>query len=560
MSLDRRELFRAVTAIGIGSTTFQRAVAAETQKAAADEIATITVEMVKNAEWISGVTLTEADRKAVANSLNGSVNSLKASRKIELPNSVAPAFQFNPTPNSIAAAEPRGTVTAPTAEVRKHEDGNDLAFFSLADQATLIRTKKISSVELTKLSLERFKKYDPALLCVITQMETLALKQAAAADQEIAAGNYRGPLHGIPWGAKDLIAYPGYPTTWGAGHFKDQKLDVKATVAKQLEDAGAVLVAKLSLGSLAWNDNWFGGMTRNPWNVKQGSSGSSAGSCSAVAAGLVPFAIGSETLGSIVSPSTRCGVTGLRPTFGRVSRHGCMALSWTMDKLGPIARSAEDCALVFGAIHGADGLDPTAVTKTFHWPRKDGAKGLRVGYIETATAVGQREELKTLQDAGAKLVLIKLPTNFPLAMMQDILDVEAAAAFDDLTLAGVREGIGMWPNTFRAGRFISAVDYIRANRHRTMLMQEMAKLFETIDLYVGGNDLLITNLTGHPSICMPNGFRKANGIETPTAITFSGRLYGETDLLAAAHAFQTATQYHLKHPPMDKVTKENVGL
>ncbi len=560
MAFDRRELFRAIAAAGIGSATFQRAVAAEAQKAATDEIATITVEMVKSAEWISGVTLTDADRKAVASSLNGSLKSLAASRKIELPNSVAPAFQFNPTPNAIPASEPRGTVVAPTAEVRKHRDGDDLAFFSLAEQATLIRTKKISSVELTKLSLERFAKYNPALLCVITQTESLALKQAAAADEEIAAGKYRGPLHGIPWGAKDLIAYPGYLTTWGAGHFKEQKLDVKASVAKRLDAAGAVLVAKLSLGSLAWNDTWFGGMTRNPWNVKQGSSGSSAGSCSAVAAGLVPFAIGSETLGSIVSPSTRCGVTGLRPTFGRVSRHGCMALSWTMDKLGPIARSAEDCALVFAAIHGADGLDPTAVDKTFHWPRKDGVKGLRVGYTEKPTAIAEREELKALQDAGAKLVPIELPGNFPMPMMKDILEVEAAAAFDDLTVAGVRDGIGKWPDTFRAGRFVAAVDYIRANRHRTMLMQEMAKLFETIDLYVGGNDLLITNLTGHPSICMPNGFRKANGIESPTAITYTGRLYGETDLLAAAQAFQSATQYHLKHPPMDKVTKENAGL
>jgi len=557
MSIDRRELFRAVAAVGIGSTTFQRAVAQEAKKAA-DAVTSITPDMVKNAEWISGVTLTDADRKAVANSLTNSLKDLAASRKIDLPNSVAPAIQFNPQPNRFPQIEEPGVATPPKLDLKKPATNDDLAFLSLAEQSHLLQSRQISSVELTKLLLERFKKYDPALLCVIAQTEDLALKQAAAADRQLPKPGSKSPLLGIPWGAKDLIGYPGYPTTWGAGHFKEQKLETKATVAKRLDDAGAVLVAKLSLGALAWNDVWFGGMTRNPWNVKQGSSGSSAGSCSAVAAGLVPFAIGSETLGSIVSPSTRNGVTGLRPTFGRVSRHGCMALSWTMDKLGPIARSAEDCALVLAAIHGADGLDPTAVTRTFNWPRPSGVKGLRTGYFETAKAEG--EEVKILKDAGATLVPIKLPTGFPMAMMQDILDVEAAAAFDDQTLQGVREGLGLWPNTFRAGRFVSAVDYIRANRHRTVLMQEMTKVFEKVDLYIGGNDLLITNLTGHPTVCMPNGFRNANGIETPTAITFTGRLYGETDLLAAAHAFQIATSYHRKRPPMDKVTKENAGL
>ena len=311
-----------------------------------------------------------------------------------------PAFRFDPTPGEPPYTGPRGTVEPPKMELAKPGTDDDLAFLPLAKLAHLVRTKQVSSVELTKLYLDRLKKYDPALLCVVSLTEELALKQAKQADEEIAAGKYRGPLHGIPWGAKDLIAYPGYKTTWGAGPYKDQTLDTKATVAKRLEEAGAVLVAKLTLGALAMGDQWFGGMTRNPWNVKEGSSGSSAGSAAAVAAGLVGFAIGSETLGSIVSPCTRCGVTGLRPTFGRVSRHGCMTLSWTMDKLGPIARSVEDCALVFGAIHGADGLDPTAVDRPFDWPAKKGPKGLKVGYFETKKSPDERKELKMLKDLG----------------------------------------------------------------------------------------------------------------------------------------------------------------
>lgn len=561
---DRRGLFRAAAALGFGTATFHRAVAAGAARTADEPKAdppTVTPEMVEEAEWVAGVALTEDQRKAAAAALTRTLRGLAAGRKIALPNSVAPAVQFNPAPGLPPYTGPRGTVELPTGDVKKPADGDELAFLPLAKLARLIRTKQISSVELTTLYLDRLRKYDPALLCVVTFTDDLALRQARQADEELANGVCRGPLHGVPWVAKDLISYPGYKTTWGAGHFKDQTLHVKATVAKRLEDAGAVMVAKTTLGALALGDQWFGGKTRNPWDVKRGSSGSSAGSVSAVAAGLAGFGIGSETLGSIVSPSAECGVTGLRPTFGRVSRFGCMTLSWTMDKVGPLARSVEDCALVFGAIHGADGLDPTAVNQTFDWPGKVDLKGVRVGYFEGKKGPDERDDLKVLKSLGVTLVPIKLPDSVPVGAIYPVLGVESAAAFDDITRQGVTDGIGPWGTTFRANRFVSAVDYLRANRLRTLLMREMAKLMQTVDVYVdpGRTDLTLTNLTGHPSVCLPNGFRKQGESEMPTATLFTGRLYGETTLLTVAHAYQEATGHHRRHPDMAKVTKEAAG-
>ncbi len=297
-------------------------------------------------------------------------------------------------------------------------------------------------------------------------------------------------------------------------------------------------------------DRWFGGMTRNPWNPKQGSSGSSAGSASATVAGLVGFALGSETLGSIVSPCRECGASGLRPTFGRVSRYGCMTLSWSMDKIGPIARSIEDCALVFGAIHGFDGLDAAAVDRPYSWPSSRDLRTLKVGYFEGGTAADKRDDLRVLRDLGVKLLPIKLPTTYPLGALQTILGTEAAAAFDDVTRAGITEGLNSWPQTFRHGQFVPAVEYLRANRIRGLIMQEMEETMSAVDLYVGGNDLLLTNLTGHPTAVLPNGFRKGGDGEVPNSITFTGRLYGETELLAVAHAYQQATGHHLRHPAL----------
>jgi Asp-tRNA(Asn)/Glu-tRNA(Gln) amidotransferase A subunit family amidase len=560
MTPNRRDIFRTVAAAGIGSVTFQKALAVTVSQQPKSTALTITPEMIEQAEWVSGIKLSEEERKAVAQSLNNSFRNVAAARKVALPNSVAPAVSFNPAPAIRPLAAPQSKVTLTPQDFKKPANAEDIAFLPVAKLAQLIRTKQITSTELTKLYLDRLKKYDPALLCVVTLTEELALKQAAQADAEIAAGKYRGPLHGIPWGAKDLIAYPGYKTTWGAEHFKNQEIDVKATVAKKLEEAGAVLVAKLTLGALALGDNWFGGMTRNPWNNKQGSSGSSAGSASAVAAGLVGFAIGSETQGSILSPSRVCGVTGLRPTFGRVSRHGCMTLSWSMDKLGPLTRSAEDCAIVLGAIHGFDGLDAAAVDQPFEWPSPKPLKELRVGIFGKQEETEKRPEIKAIKDLGVKLVPVQLPSDLPIVSLQTVLDVETAAAFDNITLDGVRDGLGFWATTFRRGRFIPAVDYLRALRIRTLLMERMQKLFESIDLYIGGNDILLTNQTGHPTISLLSGFSNSKNGPMPQTFTMTGSLYGEADLLHLAHAFQEATGHHLKRPNMEQVTPANAGL
>ena len=408
--------------------------------------------------------------------------------------------------------------------------------------------------------LTRLKRYGPELECVVTITEELALELARRADAELAAGHDRGPLHGIPWGAKDLLATKGYPTTWGAMPYRDQVIEQDATVVRKLTDAGAVLVAKLTMGALAWGDVWFGGKTRSPWDLEQGSSGSSAGSGAATAAGLVAFAIGTETHGSIVSPSTNCGLSGLRPTFGRVSRTGAMALSWSMDKIGPMCRSVADCVHVFNAIYGPDGVDLTVTERPFVWEPELDLQKLRIGYTPKefeAEYEGQANDLASLdvlRAMGVELIPIELP-DYPLKAMNFILSVEAAAAFDELTRSNrddllVRQIADAWPNRFRQARLIPAVEYVQANRLRMLVMQQMAQLMANVDLYLSpalhGANLLLTNLTGHPSVVVPNGFR-ANGL--PSTITFTGRLYEEATLLAAAQAYQAVTEHHLQHPP-----------
>jgi len=439
----------------------------------------------------------------------------------------------------------------------------EMAFYSVGQLSELIRTRRVSSEQLTTMYLGRLKRYGPKLECVITLTEELAMRQAKQADKEIAKGKYRGPLHGIPYGVKDLLAVKGYKTTWGSVPYKEQMIDEDATVIKRLEQAGAILVAKFTLGELAMGDVWFGGRTRNPWNYKQGSSGSSAGSAAATAAGLVGFAIGTETLGSIVSPSTRCGTTGLRPTYGQVSRTGAMALSWSMDKIGPLCRTVEDCALVFQAIRGPDGVDQSLYDVPFNYDPKVNWKKLRIGYLKMEFDSVRFNKsisdsvLAVLGGLGAKLIPIELP-KIPVENLRTILNAEAAAAFDDLTRNNqddlmVRQGKGAWPNSFRSSRFIPAVEYIRANRVRYQLIQEMQKLMKDIDVYVapsfGGSNLLLTNLTGHPCLVLPNGFTKEG---TPTSISFIGQLFGEAKLLAVAKQFQDATDFHLKHPTLEE--------
>jgi len=420
----------------------------------------------------------------------------------------------------------------------------------------------VTSRELTSMYLDRLKRYGPRLEAVITLTEDRAMRLARRADDEIALGRYRGPLHGIPWGAKDLLAARGYPTTWGARPYQDQVIDEDATVVRRLDEAGAVLVAKLTLGALAMGDYWYGGRTRNPWNLEQGSSGSSAGSAAATVAGLVGFAIGSETLGSIVSPSTRTGASSLRPTFGRVSRHGAMALSWTMDKLGPLCRSAEDCALVLAAIHGADGRDAAARTVPFDWRAERPLSELRVGYLRSAFEEEHRTQefddaaLEVIRGMGIEPIPVELPARYPLGALRIILNAEAGAAFDELTRSGrddllVRQTAGSWPNTFRTAQMIPAVEYIQALRVRTMVMGAMAAAMEGIDVFVtpsfGGSVLLMTNLTGHPAAVVPSGFTEKN---TPVSVSFIGKLWGDADALRVAKAFQDATGYHKRHPPL----------
>ena len=549
-AMNRRRLLGVLAGLGIGTATMQRALAQQVAEAGK-----ITPEMVRQAEWIAGLELTDEERAEVARSVQRTQSNFRALRKVKVDYSVTPAVMFDAAPHLRPATDVRrnrARLIEVAAPVRPKTD-EQLAFLPVTELSTLLRTRQVTSRELVKLYTARLKKYDPVLHCVVSYTEELAMKQAQRADREIAAGRYRGPLHGVPWGAKDLIAHPGYKTTWGATPFAEQVIDEKATVAARLEEAGAVLVAKLSLGALAQGDRWFGGMTRNPWNPEQGSSGSSAGSAASVAAGLVGFALGSETLGSIISPSRRCGTTGLRPTFGRVSRHGCMALSWSMDKIGPIARSVEDCALVLDAIHGFDGRDGTAVDQPFDWPAKRQVRDLKIGYVEGKQPAGERAELKVLGDLGATLVPIRLPEKYPIWPVTLILNTEASAVFDDLTRRGISEGLNSWPRSFRQGQFTPAVEYLRAQRVRTLLMREMRELMSQVDMYVDGNDLALTNLTGHPTVVLPAGFTRRGEIEQPFSITLTGRLFGESDLLAVAHAYQQATGHHLKHPPMERL-------
>jgi Asp-tRNA(Asn)/Glu-tRNA(Gln) amidotransferase A subunit family amidase len=521
---------------------------------------------IDGAAKIAGLEFTEKERDLMVEGVNELRKDYAEIRAVPLDNSVAPALHFDPRlPGFASEPGPRRFRPSRSGPVAAPDDLEELAFLPVTQLAQLVRTRQVSSVALTKMYIERLERFDPTLHCVITLTEERALAQAQRADRELAEGRYRGPLHGIPWGAKDLLAVRGYPTTWGATPFKEQRFDEDATVVKRLDRAGAVLVAKLSMGALANGDVWFGGKTRNPWKPEEGSRGSSAGSASAVAAGLVGFAIGTETRGSILSPCTRCGATGLRPTFGLVSRHGAMALSWSMDKIGPICRAVEDCALVFDAIHGPDGCDETVIDMPFSWDADRDPRDLRVGYLRSAfkEAPGNDQNewyefnlatLEAVRSMGIELVPIELP-EVPIGALGFILRVEAAAAFDEMTRTDVdntlvRQDPSAWPNRLRTARTVPAVEYIQANRVRRIAMREMARILEGIDVYLSptrGNNLRITNLTGHPAVVVPNGYR-ADG--TPTSVTFCGNLFRDSEALLLARAYQKATGFHLEHPQL----------
>lgn len=521
---------------------------------------------IQAAARLIGLEFTAAERKMMIEGVRRNLENYQQLRDIPLPNPVPPALVFQPWTVVAPLTAPQALQTSVPLPARPGlelpEDPRDIAFLPISDLARLIRSGRLTSLQLTEIYLARLKKYGPQLECVITLTEDLARKQARRADEEIASGRWRGPLHGIPYGAKDLLAVPGAPTTWGAAPFREQSLKETATVVARLREAGAVLAAKLTLGALAMGDVWFGGRTRNPWNPEQGSRGSSAGSAAATAAGLVGFAIGTETLGSIISPATRCGVSGLRPTFGRVSRFGAMALSWSMDKIGPLCRSAEDCALVLNAICGSDGKDTSVIDRPFAWDPALDILSLRIGYLEPAFQQESRSRdndlavLDALRGLGVELIPIRLP-DIPAGALRIILISEAAAAFDELTRSGrddlmVRQNRGAWPNSFRQARLIPAVEYIQANRVRTLLMRQMAELMRTVDVYVspsyGGNTLLYTNLTGHPVAVVPDGFDEKGA---PTSISFTGRLFREAEVLAVANAYQKATGFHLMFPDLE---------
>jgi Asp-tRNA(Asn)/Glu-tRNA(Gln) amidotransferase A subunit family amidase len=521
------------------------------QALAAQSSKDLTVEDIKNAEKLAGITLTDDQRKSTLGALKGSREGLDEIRKKGLLNEIPPAFTFVPHGKKPAPGARTSVKTIPLKKLKKPENDEDIAFLTVAELGTLIKSKQISCVQLTELYLARLKQFGPKLKCVITMTEDYARQRALELDTELKKGKYRGPLHGIPYGLKDLFAMKDYRTTWGAEPYKDQLITKNSTVVDKLEAAGAILVAKTSVGALAYGDLWFEGLTLNPWNSKQGASGSSAGSSSGMAAGLFGFAIGTETLGSIISPSHRCRVTGLRPTFGRVSRAGAMALSWTMDKAGPICRTAEDCALVFAAIHGADSRDPMSVTYPFNYTPITEWKKLKIGFVGKEIP-GKTVEL--LRGLGANVTRAEFSST-PNGL-DEVLSIEAAAAFDEIirdsrvdTMTG-----SLWPPIFRSAAMLTGVDYVQAMRARSLLMAQFEEELKDYDLILAperGDSLLVTtNLTGHPQLFVPLGLGESN---RPIGVSLIGRLYREDTLLGVGSAIQNSAMAFRLRPDLSQL-------
>ncbi|MDE2307808.1 MAG: amidase [Xanthomonadaceae bacterium] len=538
------------------------------------------------AEKLAQVTLTDAQRTMAAASwrtaMAGLLERRTGPRRVALEDGLAPATVWDPILPGHAAGPARDRFVASAVEVGPLPAREvDIAFAPVTHLAHWVRTRKLSSTRLTQIYIARIKRFDPRLRCVITLLEEHALRQAAQADREIAAGRYRGPLHGIPWGGKDLLDTAGIRTTYGAEPFRHRVPREDAAVVKRLDEAGAVLLAKLSMGALALNDIWFGGQTMNPWLPQEGSSGSSAGPAAATAAGLVGFAIGSETGGSIVSPSMRCGVTGLRPTYGRVPRTGAMTLCWTLDKLGPMARSVEDTMLVLRAISGPDGGDVASLPSSLDYDAGAPVKGLKVGYFPdwmkdpSATDV-DRASLQAMRRLGMRPTAVSLP-DWPYDSLNLILFAEAAAAFEELTLSGEADQLAMqvpdaWPNLFRESRFLSAVDFVQADRLRRKVALEMARLMSSVDLLLvpslRDEMLVISNNTGQPSLTLRTGFVEVDKARSdwapdpqrplptfspprrvPYGVTLIGRLFEEGTIARAGLALERAMGVANERPP-----------
>jgi Asp-tRNA(Asn)/Glu-tRNA(Gln) amidotransferase A subunit family amidase len=587
----RRRFLKAVPAAVAATVTVPAAVGA--QRGGAATPPKFGKDVLKCAEQIDGLQFTDAEEEMAVGGASRNLDSYDELRKLNIPLDTEPAVTFRPYRDQTRTSAP---TTAPAsrspnnaklaiakpAPVQVSAALDDLAFEPVTVLASLIESRRLTSTDLTSMYLDRLKRYGERLHCVVTLTEDLARAQAAAADKAIKAGKYRGPLHGIPFGVKDLFDTKGIRTTWGAKPYEHRVAEVDATIVERLRDAGGVLVAKLSMGALAQGGVWFGGSTRNPWSPDSSSSGSSAGPGAATAAGLVAFAIGTETRGSIISPSSTCGVVGLRPTYGRVSRYGAMALSWTMDKIGPMCRSVEDCALVFNAIYGSDGRDETVVDAPFTWNPDVPLSSLKIGFLANefepnagfgggggrggvnpdearrrseARSTLLKASLDVLRSAGAKLEPMSLP-EFPANALGFILSAEAATAFDDLTRSkGIdqltEQGPGAWPNTFRTSRFIPAVEYIRAQRARTLLNRQMDALMSKYDVFLsptGSASLGITNLSGHPAACLKAGFVD----DLPQALMITGRLYDEATVLRVALAYERATRWHTMNPPLEE--------
>ncbi len=568
----RRRTFLAYCgSLGLGSTLFPGVLWAHS----GGSPESVTSEMIDQAARLAGLQFSAGEREAMLETLQGNLELFRELREIHIDQNVAPPLHFSPmVPGQRLEEERKPFRPSPLPDVQRPPDLEEVAFWPVTHLGALIFRRQATSVELTRMYLGRLRRFDPVLECVVTFTEDLAMEEAERADAELAAGRYRGPLHGIPWGAKDILAKRGYPTTWGSEAYRDQVLDYDATVVQRLREAGAVLIAKLSTGEMARGDRWFGGRrTRNPWNPAQGSGGSSAGPGAATAAGLVGFSIGTETLGSILGPSRTCGITGLRPTFGVVSRHGAMPMSWSLDKVGPMCRSVEDCALVLDAIRGPDLLDLAVVDRPFNWDAGLPLSGLRVGYLveafeaeprggngaatraAQAARANDRATLEVLRELGVELRPFTLPEDAGMDALQTLL-VDEAAAFDELIQTGrvdllIQDREDPEGMLMRVARLFPGVEYVQMHRRRALLMRRMAEAMGDLHVYVaphgGSPNTSANNLTGHPGVSVPNGFAPDG---TPTGIQFIGRLYGEAEMLRLAKAFQDATGFHLRRPPL----------
>ncbi len=599
----RRSFLAYFSSIGLGASLLPGVLWAQAQQSETPEIS---LEMLQSALKLSGLEFSEADEKAMLNGANQSLNRYRELHALKIPNDVAPPFYFSAITPGMKVNRTRSPLVFSAPAVKRPANIEDLAFASVVDLGQLLKTRKITSMELTEMYLARLHKYNDKLNCVVTFLDDVARAQAKQADAEIAAGKYRGPLHGIPWGAKDIIAVKGYKTTWGSNAYKDQVIDEDASVIEMLRDAGAVLIAKVTTGELAQGDQWFGGQTKNPWNLEQGSSGSSAGPASATAAGCIAFGIGTETSGSILSPSGRCGITGLRPTFGRVSRYGVMALSWTQDRLGPLCRYAEDCAVVMSAIAKPDGRDLSVSELPFNWNAKVDVRKIRVGYLKDAFDETRDPAAKKLDDAtleqmkalGVELIPLTVPD---WTMDVSSYSIESAAFFDELIRTG-RDKQLTSPNRgngWRSARLMPAVEYLQSQRARALMMMKLAEATAGVEVYLapanngpgggggrgagrgagagaagadaaaagagrgrgaggrgGGNafgrspmqrHFNMANLACYPALAVPNGFYE-NG--SPASVTFMARPFGEAELIAVGKAYQDAAGFAKKHPQL----------